>query len=536
VEGARIERIAVGVLAAVVVSATYARLYYGVNLTDEAFYTVVPYHLVHGGRVFVSSPVVAQGFVALLLYPLVRLYTAIVGLDGIVLFMRHVQLVFSLGVAAAVAWSLRDTLGTRRSVLVGLVPIAYVPYELHSPSYNILGCGFLTAGCCLGYLCLRRPDLRPARIAAGACLGLTMFCYPPLASAVVVALLLRLVLADRAGRVRTALDVAVAAVPVLAMVVIVLAVGIHRFLHDVRGRSQILSTNSHKLTMMRDDALLQLRHPLLVLALLALVVLAWRRLPLLAAAICVALPLLIVPKGHLAFSTSLEYVAHLAWFAPALYPIVRERAGATQLLLVVWVPGLVGGFVTGLSSRLGGLSVGVGALPAAVVSTIFLVWAVSVLVPRRVEALAILPGVAVVGVLLVIDVVPTYFDGTIFDLHARIHGGAFAGLATHADQRTTVDELRHDLGGLDTRCTLAVLDQPGAYLLTHARIASGAEYLARSDDLLARYRRSGFPDVVVLDQYKREQHNELLDMLRAPPYREVVHRDFYSVYRRAARC
>jgi hypothetical protein len=192
--------------------------------------------------------------------------------------------------------------------------------------------------------------------------------------------------------------------------------------------------------------------------------------------------------------------------------------------------------VTGLSSRLGGLSVGVGALPAAVVSTIFLVWAVSVLVPRRVEALAILPGVAVVGVLLVIDVVPTYFDGTIFDLHARIHGGAFAGLATHAAQRTTVDELRHDLGGLDTRCTLAVLDQPGAYLLTHARIASGAEYLARSDDLLARYRRSGFPDVVVLDQYKREQHNELLDMLRAPPYREVVHRDFYSVYRRAARC
>src|SRR4051794_13055002 len=105
-----------------------------------------------------------------------------------------------------------------------------------------------------------------------------------------------------------------------------------------------------------------------------------------------------------------------------------------------------------------------------------------------------------------------------------------------ADEGTTVDELGRDLGGLDARCTLAVLDQPGAYLLSHARLAGGAEYLAREDDLLARYRRDGFPDVVVLDMYKRQQHSELLDLVRKPPYREVAHRDFYSVYRRGARC
>jgi hypothetical protein len=536
VVNARIERIAIGLLAAVVVGATYLRLYYGVNLTDESFYTVVPYHLVHGGQVFVSSPVVAQGFVGLLLYPIVRLYTAIAGLHGIVLFMRHVQFVFSLAVGGAVWWSLREALGTRRSLLVALVPVAYAPYELHAPSYNILGSGFLAAGCVLGFLCLRRPELRGPRIAAGACLGLTMYCYPPLAGTVVVALVLRFVLADRAGRKRMWLDVAVAAVPVLVMGGIVLSVGITRFLHDVRSRSQILSTNSHKLTMMRDDGLLQLRHPLLVLALLAVVILAWRRLPLVVVVVCVVLPLLIVPKFHLNYSTSLEYVAHLAWFAPVLYPIVRGRMGATQLLVAVWVPGIVGGFTTGLSSRLGGLSVGVGALPAAIVSVAFLVWASSVLLPKRVDVLAILPGMSAIAVLLVIDVVPTYFDGDIFNLHARIHGGAFAGLVTDAAQKRTVDDLRHDLGAIGPRCTIVALDQPGAYLLTHARIANGAEYLAHHDDLLARYREHGFPDVVVLDEYTRAQHDELLDTLRAPPYHEVVRRPFYSVYRTGKRC
>jgi len=532
----RIERVAVAVVAIAVLALTYARLYFGVNLTDEAFYTAVPYHLVRGGNVFVSSPVVAQGFVGLLLYPIVKLYYGVAGLHGIVLFMRHVQFVFALLVGVSVAFSLRDTLGAWRSTLLGLVPVAYVPFLLHSPSYNVLGCGFLTAGCFLGYACLRRPESRGTRIAAGACLGLTVFTYPPLAAAAITALALRLVVADRAGRRRSVLDLAVAALPVLAMGALVLAVGVGRFLDDTRSRSQILSTNSQKLAAVRDDALLELRHPLLVLALLAVIVLAWRRLPLVVFAVCVVLPYLVVPPGQLDFSTSLEFVSHIAWFAPALYPIVRERAGATQLFVVCWFPGLVGGFVTGLSSRLGGTSAGVGALPAALVSAVFLVWAASVLLPRRIESLAILPGIVTVVILLVIDVVPTFFEDSAFSLHARVHGGAFAGLRTSAAQRRTIEDLQHDLGGLDPTCRLAVLDQPGGYLLTRANFAGGAEFLAHHDDLLARYRRDGFPDVVVLDELQRNRHDPLLDALRAPPYRKLATRPFYTLYRRGRQC
>ena len=93
------------------------------------------------------------------------------------------------------------------------------------------------------------------------------------------------------------LDVAVAAVPVLAMAAIVLSVGVGRFLHDVHSRSQILATDSQKLTNLREHALLALQHPKLLLLVLAILVLAWRRLPLVVVALCVALPFLIIPGG-----------------------------------------------------------------------------------------------------------------------------------------------------------------------------------------------------------------------------------------------
>src|SRR5207247_7805005 len=125
-------------------------------------------------------------------YPLIRAYYAVAGGTGIVLFVRHLQFLFSLTVALAVVLSLRSVLETRRAVLVGLAVVAFVPFNIHSLSYNTLGGGLFTAGCFLGFRCLREPERRATRVLAGLCHGLAVFVYPPLVGAVAACYLIRL--------------------------------------------------------------------------------------------------------------------------------------------------------------------------------------------------------------------------------------------------------------------------------------------------------------------------------------------------------
>jgi hypothetical protein len=130
-----------------VIGLTYWRLYYGIDFTDESYYVAVPFRLVLGARPFVDETAVAQQLAAILIYPFVRAYYAVAGQTGIVLFLRHLQFLFSLTVALAVVFALRSVLETRRAVLVGLAVVAFVPFNIHSLSYNTLGGGLFTAGC-----------------------------------------------------------------------------------------------------------------------------------------------------------------------------------------------------------------------------------------------------------------------------------------------------------------------------------------------------------------------------------------------------
>src|SRR6266508_3245515 len=113
---------------------------------------------VRGAHVFVTETAVAQGFVGILVYPFVWAYYGLAGLTAIVLFVRHIHFLFSLAVALAVALSLREALETRRAALVAMTAVAFVPFNIHSLSYNTVGSGFFTAGCFLGFWCLREPE------------------------------------------------------------------------------------------------------------------------------------------------------------------------------------------------------------------------------------------------------------------------------------------------------------------------------------------------------------------------------------------
>ena len=138
-----------------VVGITYWRLWYGIDLTDESFYVVLPYRFVLGARPFVDETTVAQQ-AGLLVFPFVWLYHLAAGVDGVVLYVRHLEFLMSLLVGAAIFVSLRGVLRSgAAALLLACTAVAFAPFDIHSLSYNTIGGGLFTAGCLLGYLSLR---------------------------------------------------------------------------------------------------------------------------------------------------------------------------------------------------------------------------------------------------------------------------------------------------------------------------------------------------------------------------------------------
>ena len=91
----------------------------------------------------------------------------LVGVDGVVLFVRHLQFLFSLLVAAAVFVALRSVLRSGSAALLAAVAaVAFVPFDIHSLSYNTLGSGLFTAGCLLASAHSRRSRAS-GRVVAG---------------------------------------------------------------------------------------------------------------------------------------------------------------------------------------------------------------------------------------------------------------------------------------------------------------------------------------------------------------------------------
>ncbi len=227
---------------------------------------------------------------------------------------------------------------------------------------------------------------RGVRVLAGLCLGLSGFAYPPLLVAVAVAYAVRLALSR--GAVRRAMviyDAPSLALPLVAMAAVVASVGLHRFRADVRARSSIELGSASDLYDLGVHQLNTLRHPILLIVALVVLVLVWRWRPAVASPVVLTLPLLVLPPGSISIESSLEYVAHYAWLALPLFLIVRGRRGASQLLGVAWLPGIAGGIMTGVSSSNGALNAGTGALPAALVSSAFLIWSLEELLPRRLD-------------------------------------------------------------------------------------------------------------------------------------------------------
>jgi len=150
------------VVAVAAVGFTEWRLWQGMDLADESYYVAVPYRFSVGARPFVDETGVLQ-VPTFLVYPFVKPFVELQGGsgDGIMMYTRHLYLLFMCGVSAAVFFALRRRLRWQYALMIAAVYVSFVLFDLTQLSYNTMGAGFLTLGVACGLLGLWRGPAPP---------------------------------------------------------------------------------------------------------------------------------------------------------------------------------------------------------------------------------------------------------------------------------------------------------------------------------------------------------------------------------------
>ena len=467
---------------------------------------MLPYRFATGARPFVDETTVAQQ-AGLLVTPFVWVWHSLVGVDGVVLFVRNLQFLFSLLVGAAVFVSLREVLRSGSAALLAAVcAVAFVPFDIHGLSYNTLGGGLFTAGLLLAY----RP--RGWRlVAAGLCHALAVFAYPSLVLAVAVGFLLRVGWEPARWRkeiVSFALPAFVVAAAAFGAVVA--DAGLHNVVTGYRRSSDYLghSGSAGKLVDVLHHQWTTLHYWYLVFPALALLGLAWVARRRLAPLLLVALPVLVLPvsigDALDSYTATLEYVAHYGALALPLLVLVWRRPEARRLFAAVWLPALVAGLTTAWSSNNGGVNFGVGFLPAVFVTTVLLIWALE---GSTGASLSLWPALVVPALIVVLGW-QIYRDGPVSSLTATVSSGPYAGLQTSLNKKLWLEEIGRDLARVGPDCRIVFFrDFPGGYLLSHSKPDTNSAWVATvaksktnayQRTLVRYWTRHGFPDVMAL--------------------------------------
>ncbi|HEX3455339.1 MAG TPA: hypothetical protein VHS03_11985 [Gaiellaceae bacterium] len=405
--------------------------------------------------------------------------------------------------------SLRRVLGSGSAALLcASTAVAFVPFDIHSLSYNTIGGGLFAAGLVLAYC----PSGRAWLVVAGVCHGLAVFAYPSLAVAVIVCFGLRIALEPvRWRRELVAYGVPAFVVAAAAFGSVLAEAGWHNLVTGYHRSSDYLghAGGIGKIGRVFSHEGSTLHYWWLVLPALVLLAVLWFRRRRLAAIVLLLLPLLVLP-GSLSnsfesppYTATLEYVAHYGALALPLLVLVWPRAEARRLFVSVWIPSLVAGFATAYSSNNGAVNFGIGFFPASLVTTAFLLWALE---DTGLGVAALLPA-ALVPVLLVMFGGQIYRDGP-FSNMTTAAAGPYAGIRTSLNKKLFLDQFRNDLARRAPDCRIVFFrDFPAGYLLARQRPDTNSIWIAtvaqnRTDayqqTVVDYWRNHGLPDLVVL--------------------------------------
>ncbi|MDQ6633943.1 MAG: hypothetical protein M3Z10_04220, partial [Gemmatimonadota bacterium] len=208
-------RAVIGLLALAILAAL-ARLHFGVDFTDEAYYAGFPYRFALGDVPYVSDINIHQN-AGVISFPFVKLYVLLVGSSlGLMLFLRYLYVGMRLWLMVLEFRFVRRAGFNLPAALAALLPIAFVPFSIPSLSYNTQGGTLFGIGLLLLLEWRRNPR---TRVAAGAIVAwyLAGFSYPPMLLAAAIAVVALILLSPTSPARRDAVRAAIVVTVVCAL-------------------------------------------------------------------------------------------------------------------------------------------------------------------------------------------------------------------------------------------------------------------------------------------------------------------------------
>jgi hypothetical protein len=187
--GDRVSVVVGGLVFALAAVALYVRTHFAIDFSDDSFYVALPYSFTLGHRPIADEVAIHQ-FAGMMTTPFVELFLWITGsAEGLVLYVRHLYVLFAVATAAVAARYLARLIGLGSALLISACVLAYVPFNLPNLSYNTIASLGLTSGLFLlaSSVHARRPWLD--QFFGTLALAIATIAYLPLAVVTVPATL-----------------------------------------------------------------------------------------------------------------------------------------------------------------------------------------------------------------------------------------------------------------------------------------------------------------------------------------------------------
>ncbi|MBX3203331.1 MAG: hypothetical protein KF894_34725 [Labilithrix sp.] len=497
-----VDEILASLTLATVIVASFWRLRFGVDFTDEAFYAAITQRYALGDVPYLDEYNLRQT-ASMLTVPPYWLFLKLKGsTDGAVYFLRVVYFAVQLGTAWTVYRFAQKRLPRSFATIAATLPIVFIPFGIPTCSYNTLCAMLFAAGAFTGLSALL-DDPRPRTfVASGVIHGLACVAYPPVTLPVLLfAAMTRLAWVDEAGVPATdGEDRGRAArarrwMPFLRYMLGLSAVGLvlAAFLvpglvnHGIRQALtyEHMTTQVRSLDKAKDviNAALTTSVPggpswfatLGVCGLIAKQYPKLRKYVLGGIVLWLAHVYLNVQPGYPASANSIYLNIYLGLLVAFFLFFVEWKREGRVLLLAGWIPSAFAGFITAFATSNPGCVNGAMGLFAAACLAM-------VVAPIGADVTSLPPLGRLIGVLVMsalplstvsVNLTTTYRSGEIATHTARVKTGPYKGIwsapATVQRAEAMTRDVRDTIG--DAERMLVYYDFPAPYLAAMARPA-----------------------------------------------------------------
>lgn len=177
------------VLAIVLATIFFVRIFYTINISDECFNIGEAYRMVLGQTSLVEIWDLFQTG-DLFLVPFVWIFYTFTGsTDGIVLFVRLSYFIINLGLAVFLYKILSKRTDSLIAACIGLCTLTFAPFSLYYPWYDTFAVIFMLIGCLLlmyGAYAKKSKSKTVALVAAGIFHACMIYSYPTMIIAIFV--------------------------------------------------------------------------------------------------------------------------------------------------------------------------------------------------------------------------------------------------------------------------------------------------------------------------------------------------------------